>query len=182
MDSNCSCSEQHQAKLWIGSFALTEDSLGHFAEQGQTNPGLIIALHIQKRLDEFALINANQIPGLTLKIPDTNMGEQLQSRTKAALGQPGPFGDPAQASRLAVEKADQAIPFTQREAAQNNCFRLVKRHPFLSARRRPRSTHQQNGATKFLNFVNYHTKRHDAIENMSPPQNLFVFQRLGQFI
>lgn len=134
MDSDRSCGEQHQAKLWVGSFALTENSLSHFTEQGQSNAGLVIALHIQERLDKFTLINANQIPGFTLKIPDANMREQLQSRTEAALGQPGPFGNSAEASRLAVEKTDQTITFAQREAAQNNCFRLVERHPFFCRR------------------------------------------------
>src|SRR6202035_687655 len=135
------------------------------------------------------LIDANQFPVLPFEVPDSNIGEDLESRTEPALGHPGPACYATQFSGLAVEKADQAIALAQRKRAQDDGFRLLERHSFSggSSRLRPKPSPSGRGGEwslhpvsagrlavnhspassgdKIQNLVTYHTKRRDAIEN-----------------
>jgi len=116
--------------LRVRSLAFSENGLGNLTHQGQIDAGLVISLEVQEGLNELTLVDANEFPGLTLEIPDSNVRKQLESRTESALGHPGPTCDAAQSSGLAIEKTDQTIAFAQWKSAQDNSFRLLKRHSF----------------------------------------------------
>src|SRR4029077_15904658 len=146
--------------------------------------GLVVFLDIQERLDQLALIDANQFPVLPVEIPDSNVGEKLERRAKPAFGHPGPACYTAQFSGLTIEKADQTIALAQRKRAQYDSFRLLERHSFsgrlrakpalrrltesrhpVSARRLAVDHPPASSRNKIQNLVTYHTRRRDAIEN-----------------
>jgi sulfofructose kinase len=160
--------------LRVRSLTLTKNSLGNLAQQGQVNPGLIIALQIEERLNQLALVDANQLSGLTLEIPDSNIREQLKSRTESALGKPGPARHAPQPSGLTIEKTDQTISLAQRKSAQDDCFRLLERHPLVGAPT-GRESHPSKSRDEIQNLVTYHTKRFDAIENRAGKEDLHWF-------
>src|SRR5579864_611939 len=147
--SNGTRSKQDQAELRIRRFPLTQNRIRNFADQRETDRRRIVLLHIHKRLDQFALIDAHQLPVFPLEIPDADIGEHLQGRAKAVFRKARAARDAAQAAGLAIEKADQPVPLAERKGAQNNRFRLLERHPFCRRADRPRFTYRQNRATKF---------------------------------
>jgi len=89
------------------------------------------------------------------------------------------------ASGLAIEKTDQTIALAQWKSAQDNGFRLLEWHSFsdwlyaeptpLSARRPAVTNTPVKLRDGFWDFVTYHTKRRDAIENHTEKENLPSF-------
>jgi hypothetical protein len=106
------CSQEHEPELRIGSLAFAQDGFSDFTNQREASSRLVIALNIQERLDQFALIDANQVPVLALEIPNSNVRQQLKGRSKAAFGQSRAPRNSPQRACLTIEKADQAIAFT----------------------------------------------------------------------
>src|SRR5216684_354445 len=86
--SNRAGCKQDQTELRVRYFSLPQNRIGNFADQSKTNRGRIVPLHIHERLDQFALIDANKLPGFPLEIPNPNIRQHLQGRSKAALRKP----------------------------------------------------------------------------------------------
>jgi hypothetical protein len=155
--------QKHQAELRIRGLAFTKDCLGNLAHKGQGDGRLILALRVQKRFQQFALVDADQVPRLPFEIPDTNMGKQLESRAEAALGQPGAPRNATHSPGLTIQKAHQAIPFPQWVTAKDNRLRLFERHSIC--RRADRLLRRASAQRKAIaNKFNYHTKPREAIE------------------
>src|SRR5579864_9645121 len=85
MNPNRPSGKQNQAKLRVRRLLLPEDRFRDFADQGQRRRGSVVALDVEKRFDQFALIDANEVARLTLEIPDTDIGQHLERGTEAAL-------------------------------------------------------------------------------------------------
>ncbi len=103
MNPNGPRRQQDQAKVRVGSFPFSQHRVGNFADQRQSDGGRIILLHVHKRFDQFALIDANQLPRFALEIPDTDVGQHFQASSRsdslegghhARLRELGRTGDP----------------------------------------------------------------------------------------
>ena len=149
MDSNCAGGQQDQPELRIRRFPFTENRVRNFADQGEADRGRIVPLYVHERLDQFALIDANQFPGFPLEIPNPDIREHFKGRAKAALGQARAARDPAQSAELAIEKTDQPVALAERKRANNNRLRLLEWHPLSRRADRPRLTRKRIRATKF---------------------------------
>src|SRR5579863_4697456 len=120
--------KQDQAELRLRRFPLAQNRVGDFADQRESDRGGIIALHVHEGLDQFALVDANQLPSFPLKIPDANIGEYFQGRAKPIFGKPRAARNAAHPAGLAIEKADQTVALAERISAQNNRLRLLEWH------------------------------------------------------
>jgi len=149
MRPNCTRGEKDQSELRVRSFPFTEHRIGNLANQRQSDRGRVVPLHIHKRFDQFALIDANEFPRFAFKIPDADIGEHLQSRAKTALRQARSASDAAQPAGLAIEKTDQPVALAERKGAKNNGLRLLEWHSLSRRADRPRRTRKQIRATKF---------------------------------
>src|ERR1700694_730055 len=78
MRSNCPRCKRGQPKRRVRRFPLTQNRVRNFADQRETDRGRIVPLHIHERLDQFALIDANQFPGFPLEVPNPDISEHLK--------------------------------------------------------------------------------------------------------
>ena len=124
---------------------FTEHGFGHFAHEGQSQGDGVIALHIEKRFDELALIDAHQFPRLTLVKPHAHVGKRLERRAKAALGSARAAGHSAHAPCAAAEKTYQPVGLAERKAAENQRFGFANRHGLVGA---PTASSRQTRAAK----------------------------------
>src|SRR5207237_4719308 len=114
------------------------------------------------------LLDAYQLPGFPLDVPNPDVREHFEGRAKAVVQTARSRGYTTKPARGAAEKAHHAVRLAQRKCFQDDGFRFPGRHG-QSARRRcagqvkhVRSTHTQNS-------INYHTLPRDA---MYPSQKL----------
>ena len=79
MRSNRPGGQQDQPELRVCRFPFTQNRVGNFTNQGETDRGRIVLLHVHERFNQFALIDANQLPGFPLEIPNPNVRKHLKS-------------------------------------------------------------------------------------------------------
>src|SRR5712692_768808 len=126
--------QQHQPEGGVGGLALGEHRFGHFTQQGQAYPRGVVALHLEERFDQLALVDAHQLPRLPLIKPDADITERLKRGAEPALRPPSPARHPAQPSRGASQETDQAVRLSERVAAKDDSLRFPQWHR-VSARR-----------------------------------------------
>jgi len=149
MRSNRPGGQQDQPELRVRRFPFTENRVGNLTDQGETDCGRIIPLNVHERFNQFALIDANQLPGFPLEIPNPNVREHLKSRAESALRKSRPARDAAHSAGLAIEKTDQPVALAERKGAKNYRLRLLEWHPLSRRADRLRLTRKQICATKF---------------------------------
>ena len=172
--------KQDQAELRIGRFPFTEDRIRNFTDERKCDGRGVIALHIHERFDQLGLIDAHQFARFALEIPDPDVGQNLEGRSKSTLRQPRAAGYAAQAASLAIEKTDQAVALAEGVGAKNDGLRLLERHSFFlvgAPTLRCRSACAREISRKKIEFVTYHTQRSESIAKRAAPAFFAGFSR-----
>src|SRR5437899_12424410 len=140
---------------------LRQHRLSDLTDDGKSQPGGVIALRGQKRADQLALIDADQIARLALVKPNANVRERLKRGSKPALGTPCPPRHTAKPAGGPAEKTYQAIPLAQRITAKDDCLRFLQWHLRVGAPTFPvNSSHKWR--VKDSNKLTYHSEAVEA--------------------
>src|SRR5256885_14784680 len=99
---------------------LRQNTLRDLADYREPGAETVIALGLVKGLEQFGLLDAYQLAGFLLDIPNPDVREDLKRRAVTALKKSGPSGHTAQPPRRAAEKAHQAICFAQGKWSQDD--------------------------------------------------------------
>ena len=101
--------KKEQPEHRFGNFLLGQNALGDLTNQSQARTEAIVALCSMKRLEQFALLNAHQIPGLALDVPKLYVRENLESRTVVVLQTARTRSNATQPTGRTTEKANETV-------------------------------------------------------------------------
>ena len=137
MHANRAGGQQNQPEHGVGCFPFSEDRVRNFADERQGDSGGVIAVHIHKGFDQLALVDAHQLARFALEIPDADVRQDFERRSKAIFGEARAARHAAYAAGLAIEKTDQPVALAKRKGAQNNRLGLLEWHSFCRRADRP---------------------------------------------
>ena len=103
------CCKKKQPEHRFGNFLLGQNALGDLTNQSQARTEAIVALCSMKRLEQFALLNAHQIPGFALDVPKLHVRENLERRTVAVLQTARARSDATQPTGRTTEETNETV-------------------------------------------------------------------------
>src|SRR2546430_2481115 len=156
--------QQKQTEHGLGDFMLRQNKLRDLTDHGEPGAQTVIALSFVKGLEQFGLLDAHQIAGFFLDVPNLEVKKILGRRPVAVLKTRGAGRHAAHPPRRTSKKAHQAICFAQGKCLQDDGFRFPRRHEQSARRRcagqtgthRPKRAHTQS-------YCKYHTRTHRAM-------------------
>src|SRR5215469_3883547 len=126
--------EQDQPEHGLVDLVFRKDPLGDFADQGEADAELVVALRLVKRTEQIGLLDPHEVARFPFEIPDPHVGQKFECRAVAVFQAARAGGYTTHASRATTEKTNQAIGLAERKGLQDDGFRFAGRHA-LSARR-----------------------------------------------
>src|SRR5579859_5779068 len=126
--------EQQEPKHRIRHFLFGQNPLGDLAHEGEARAQGVVGLRLVKRLEQFALLNPDQVSRLLLDKPNLDVREKFERRTVPVLQLTRAARDATDAARCASKEAHQAICFAQRKGLQNDGFCFPGGHELSACR------------------------------------------------
>ena len=77
--------QQNEPEHRLGDFVLRQNQLGDLADDGQAGAELVVALRLVKRLDQFALLDADQVARFFFDVPNLHVRKDLERGAVAVL-------------------------------------------------------------------------------------------------
>src|SRR6266699_2554376 len=127
--------QQDQPEHGLGHFVLRKNKLRDLADHREPGAETVIALRLVKGLEQVGLLDAHEIAGFPLDVPDLHVREDLERRAVTVL----------QAARA---RGHAPYPPRHEQSARRRCAGQT-------AVLRPNRAHTQN-------YCNYHTRSHRA--------------------
>src|SRR6516164_8997573 len=151
--------EQDQPEHGLVDLVFRKDPLGDFADQGEADAELVVALRLVKRTEQLRLLNPHQVARFPFEIPDPHVGQKFECRAVAVFQAARAGGYTTHAPRATTEKTNQAIGLAERKGLQDDGFRFAGRHA-LSARRHLRKVTAalRGNRAPVENLITYHTQ------------------------
>src|SRR6266699_4238671 len=156
--------QQDQPEHGLGHFVLRKNKLRDLADHREPGAETVIALRLVKGLEQVGLLDAHEIAGFPLDVPDLHVREDLERRAVTVLQAARARGHAPYPPTGTPKKTHQAIRFAQGKCLQDDGFRFPRRHEQSARRRcagqttvhRPKRAHTQK-------YCNYHTRTPRAI-------------------
>src|SRR4029077_9772209 len=101
--------QKEKSEHRFGNFLLGQNALGDLTDQSQAGTEAIVALCSMKRLEQFALLNAHQVPGFALDIRKSHVRENLERGTVAVLQAGRARRDATQPTGRTTEETNETV-------------------------------------------------------------------------
>src|SRR6185312_11571269 len=82
---NLARDQQNQAKHRLSDFVLRQNQLGDLTDDSEAGAEFVIALRLVERLNQFALLNANQVARFFFDVPKLYVRKDLERGTVAVF-------------------------------------------------------------------------------------------------
>src|ERR1700720_4353201 len=106
---NLASRQEYQPEHRLNYFPFRQNQLGDFADNGQPNAEAVVALRLIKGFEQFALLNAHEVAGFLLDVPDLHMREDFERGAVRVLDPPSPPRHASNPSRSSPQEADEAV-------------------------------------------------------------------------